>query len=109
MTLSGSSPFDLTGRVALVTGGNSGIGLGMAEGLAAHGADVAIWGTNPEKNERAIDVLSQYDVELLSIVCDVSDEDAVIQSMADTADELGRIDGCSSMPGSVAHRRASSR
>ena len=94
MTLSGTSPFDLTGRVALVTGGNSGIGLGMAEGLAAHGADVAIWGTNPEKNERAIDALSQYDVELLSIVCDVSDEDAVIQSMADTADELGRIDAC---------------
>ena len=92
MTLSDSSPFDLTGRVALVTGGNSGIGLGMAEGLAAHGADVAIWGTNSEKNERAIDVLSQYDVELLSIICDVSDEEAVVQSMADTADELGRID-----------------
>ena len=92
MTLSGSSPFDLTGRVALVTGGNSGIGLGMAEGLAAHGADVAIWGTNSAKSERAIDVLSQYDVELLSIICDVSDEQAVAQSMADTADELGRID-----------------
>lgn len=92
MTLPGSSPFDLSGRVALVTGGNSGIGLGMAEGLAAHGADVAIWGTNPEKNERAIDVLSQYDVELLSIVCDVSDEAAVIQSMAETTEEMGRID-----------------
>jgi NAD(P)-dependent dehydrogenase (short-subunit alcohol dehydrogenase family) len=92
MTLPGNSPFDLTGRVALVTGGNSGIGLGMAEGLAAHGADVAIWGTNPDKNERAVEVLSQYDVELLSIVCDVSDEAAVIQSMAETADELGRID-----------------
>lgn len=92
MTLPGNSPFDLTGRVALVTGGNSGIGLGMAEGLAAHGADVAIWGTNPDKNERAIEVLGQYDVELLSIVCDVSDEAAVIQSMAETADELGRID-----------------
>ena len=42
--MSSDSPFDLTGRVALITGGNSGIGLGMAEGLAAHGADVAIWG-----------------------------------------------------------------
>lgn len=92
MTLPGNSPFDLTGRVALVTGGNSGIGLGMAEGLAAHGADVAIWGTNAEKNERAIDALSQYDVELLSIVCDVSDEAAVIQSMAETVEELGRVD-----------------
>lgn len=86
------SPFDLTGRVALVTGGNSGIGLGMAEGLAAHGADVAIWGTNPDKNERAIERLGRYDVELLSIVCDVSDESAVVDAMAETVDELGRID-----------------
>ena len=92
MTLPAGSPFDLTGRVALVTGGNSGIGLGMAEGLAAHGADVAIWGTNPEKNERAIEHLGRYDVELLSVVCDVSDEQAVVQAMAETVEEMGRID-----------------
>jgi NAD(P)-dependent dehydrogenase (short-subunit alcohol dehydrogenase family) len=92
MTLPPGSPFDLSGRVALVTGGNSGIGLGMAEGLAAHGADVAIWGTNPDKNDAAIERLGRYDVELLSIVCDVGDEEAVVQAMADTVDELGRID-----------------
>ncbi|WP_394942932.1 SDR family NAD(P)-dependent oxidoreductase [uncultured Ilumatobacter sp.] len=90
--MSSDSPFDLTGRVALITGGNSGIGLGMAEGLAAHGADVAIWGTHSEKNERALDILSDYDVELLSIICDVSDEAAVIESMQETVDALGRID-----------------
>ncbi len=86
------SPFDLTGQVALVTGGNGGIGLGMAEALAQHGADVAIWGTNADKNDTAVDRLARYDVEVLSIVCDVGDETAVVAAMADTADELGRID-----------------
>jgi NAD(P)-dependent dehydrogenase (short-subunit alcohol dehydrogenase family) len=86
------SPFDLTGHVALVTGGNGGIGLGMAEALAHHGADVAIWGTNADKNDTAVDRLARYDVEVLSIVCDVGDETAVVAAMADTASELGRID-----------------
>ena len=89
-----ASPFDLTGHVALVTGGNSGIGLGMADALAAHGADVAIWGTNPDKNDAAIEQLGRHDVEVLSIVCDVGDEDAVVQAMADTVGELGRVDSC---------------
>jgi NAD(P)-dependent dehydrogenase (short-subunit alcohol dehydrogenase family) len=88
------SPFDLSGRVALVTGGNSGIGLGMADALAAHGSDVAIWGTNPDKNDAAIELLGRHDVELLSIVCDVGDEHAVVQAMADTIGELGRLDAC---------------
>ncbi|MEM8618422.1 MAG: SDR family NAD(P)-dependent oxidoreductase [Actinomycetota bacterium] len=87
-----SRSFDLSGRVALVTGGNGGIGLGMAEGLASHGADVAIWGSNAQKNDRAIDALGKYDVELLSIVCDVGDESAVVAAMADTVGELGRVD-----------------
>ena len=92
MSLPDRSPFDLGGHVALITGGNSGIGLGMAKGLAAHGADVVIWGTNPDKNDAAIDALGAYDGELLSIVCDVSDEPAVAQAMADSIDEMGRID-----------------
>ena len=57
--------FDLSGHVALVTGGNSGIGLGMAEGLAAHGADVAIWGTNESKNSAAAEQLAQHGTRVL--------------------------------------------
>jgi hypothetical protein len=94
MAVPSGSPFDLSGHVALVTGGNGGIGLGMADALAAHGADLAIWGTNPDKNDAAIEQLGRHDVELLSIVCDVGDEDAVVQAMTDTIGELGRIDSC---------------
>ena len=52
--------FDLTGRVALITGGNGGIGLGMAEGLASQGCEVSIWGTNDDKNAAALETLEAY-------------------------------------------------
>ena len=89
-----TSLFDLTGQVALVTGGNSGIGLGMAEGLAAHGASVAIWGTNPAKNTAAAATLRSYGGTVLDLVCDVGDQEAVISSMAATVEALGRVDSC---------------
>ena len=54
------NPFDLTNKVALITGGNSGIGLGMAKALAAAGADVAIWGTNAAKNTAARDEIARH-------------------------------------------------
>lgn len=88
------SPFDLSGHVAVVTGGNSGIGLGMAEGLAAHGATVCIWGTNPTKNEAAFERLSDLGGEVLSIVCDVGEEEAVAAAIASTVEAFGRIDSC---------------
>ena len=52
-----SKLFDLSGRVALITGGNGGIGLGMAEGLASQGCEVSIWGTNADKNAKALETL----------------------------------------------------
>ena len=89
-----ASLFDLRGHVALVTGGNSGIGLGMAEGLATHGAGVCIWGTNPDKNDAAVERLATHGTDIASIVCDVGDEDAVEQATAEMLASFGRIDSC---------------
>jgi NAD(P)-dependent dehydrogenase (short-subunit alcohol dehydrogenase family) len=94
-------PFDLTGHVALVTGGNGGIGLGMAEALAQAGADVAIWGTNPEKNARAEERLRSHGRRVLSRIVDVSSEQAVAAAMTETIAAMGRIDSCFANAGST--------
>ncbi len=88
------TPFDLSGKVALITGGNSGIGLGMARATAQAGADVAIWGTNKDKNAAAKAELEASGRRILTWECDVSDEGAVDACMAETIRVLGRIDGC---------------
>ncbi len=87
-------PFDLSGRVALITGGNGGIGLGMAEGLAQSGAQVCIWGTNPDKNAAALAKLSKIGPKVTAQVCDVADEQAVNAAFAETLSAHGRVDGC---------------
>ena len=86
--------FDLTGHVALVTGGNSGIGLGMATGLAQCGADVCVWGTNAERNEAAVEQLAGYGTRVRAMRCDVGDEPAVAAAFAATVDHFGRVDSC---------------
>ena len=89
------APFDLTGKVALVTGGNRGIGYGMAEALAASNAHVAIWGRKEAANKEAVEALSKLgagDVKAWSV--DVADETAVVDAMKATVDAFGRVDTC---------------
>ncbi|GAA6157643.1 SDR family NAD(P)-dependent oxidoreductase [Pyruvatibacter sp. HU-CL02332] len=87
------NPFDLTGKVALVTGGNGGIGLGMADAMAQSGADIMIWGTNEEKNKKAVAQLESHGRgKIAAMRVDVSDEDAVVSSMVKTVEQMGRID-----------------
>ena len=88
------SGFDLRGKVALVTGGNGGIGLGMAEGLAAAGADLVIWGSNAEKNAAAEKSLKRHGHRVLAQRCDVADEAQVESSFAAALQAMGRVDGC---------------
>ncbi|HEY2177052.1 MAG TPA: SDR family oxidoreductase [Caulobacteraceae bacterium] len=84
--------FDLTGKVALITGGNGGIGLGMAVGLAEAGASVAIWGQNPAKNAAAQEALEALGGEVLVQKVDVADESAVAAGVAETLERFGRLD-----------------
>jgi len=88
------SAFDLKGKSVLVTGGNSGIGLGMAEALAQAGAAVCIWGTNPDKNAAALAKLKAHGGKALALACDVGDEREVEQRFAETVAALGPLHGC---------------
>ena len=88
------APFNLEGKVALVTGGNGGIGLGMAEGLAQAGAAVEIWGTNPGKNAAALETLTAHGTAVSEQRVDVTDADAVNAAMQDLLARHGRLDAC---------------
>jgi 2-deoxy-D-gluconate 3-dehydrogenase len=87
-----SKMFDLTGRVALVTGGNGGIGLGMATGLAKAGATVMIAGRNGAKNEVAVAGLRALGARAESIAVDVTDPASITAMVEETAKRLGRLD-----------------
>ena len=86
--------FDLTGKAALITGGNSGIGLGMAEALAQAGAAVCIWGTNAEKNAAALKKIQSHGTKAIELECDVGDEQQVEQRFAETVAALGPLHAC---------------
>ena len=85
-------PFDLTGKVALVTGGNGGIGLGMADAMAQAGADIVIWGTNEEKNAAAKQALAKHGKRVSARKVNVASESEVVDGMKAAVAEMGRID-----------------
>jgi NAD(P)-dependent dehydrogenase (short-subunit alcohol dehydrogenase family) len=86
--------FDLSSRVAVVTGGNGGIGLGIAQALATQGCAVSIWGRNPEKNAQAVASIVDKGGKAAALVCDVADPASVNAAMKATLDAFGRVDGC---------------
>ena len=84
--------FDLTGKVAIVTGGNGGIGLGMARGLARAGASVVIAGRNQAKSESAAREVETLGAKALAIAVDVTDKNAVASMVEATLKTFGRLD-----------------
>lgn len=100
------APFDLTGKKVLITGGNSGIGLGMAEAVADAGADVVIWGTNPDKIAAAEASLKGRGVQALGLKADVASEADTAARFAETLEFLGHIDACFANAGVSSNRRA---
>jgi NAD(P)-dependent dehydrogenase (short-subunit alcohol dehydrogenase family) len=86
--------FDLRGHVAVVTGGNGGIGLAMSKGLARAGANVAVWGRDEGKNAAAVAEVAGLGVKAASFRCAVDDEAQVIEAMRATLTRFGRVDSC---------------
>ena len=86
------NPFDLSGRVAVVTGGNGGIGLGMARGMAAAGAAIVVGGRNQQKSAAAVADLVALGAKAVAVEVDVTDEASVAALIRRAAAEWGRLD-----------------
>ncbi|MET0680527.1 MAG: glucose 1-dehydrogenase [Burkholderiales bacterium] len=84
--------FDVTGKVAIVTGGNGGIGLGIARGLAQAGASIAVAGRNAQKNGTAVKELEALGAKAAAIQVDVRDETSCRAMVAGAVERFGRID-----------------
>lgn len=84
--------FDLSGKTALVTGANAGLGFAYARGLARAGADIMIWGRRQEMNEQAAAELEQFGGRVLSRCVDVASEAEVVAGVEDAVARLGRLD-----------------
>jgi 2-deoxy-D-gluconate 3-dehydrogenase len=84
--------FDLSGRVAIVTGGNGGIGLGMGRGLAGAGASVMVAGRNPEKNAVAVAELKGLGARAAAVEVDVTDPESCAAMVGSTVAAFGHVD-----------------
>ena len=87
-----TTDFDLTGKVAIVTGGNGGIGYGIAQGLAQAGADIVVAARQPAKNAQAITNLQALGVRALSVSTDVQDETSVQAMVEASVETFGHVD-----------------
>ncbi len=97
---------NLRGKVVVVTGGNSGIGLGMAEGCAKAGADVAVWSRRADRNAAARARLAAHGVRARGFGCDVGEEAQIVAAARATLGELGRIDACVASAGAPGYSKA---
>ena len=84
--------FDLSNKVAIVTGGNGGIGLGMVRGLASAGATIAIVGRNVDKTQAAVSEIEALGVVSQAVITDVTDSRAVVAMVKEVVSTLGGID-----------------
>jgi NAD(P)-dependent dehydrogenase (short-subunit alcohol dehydrogenase family) len=84
--------FDVTGKVAVVTGGATGIGFAIASALAANGARVAVWGVDAAQNVEARRRFGELNGDVIVLECDVAREDDVTSAMGRTLDRYGRVD-----------------
>ncbi len=86
--------FDLSGDVAIVTGGNGGLGLAYARGLVKSGAAVAVWGRNPDKNAAAVAELRDLGGDVEAFACDVTDEAQIEAAFGATLQRFDKVDSC---------------
>ena len=84
--------FDLSGKVAVITGGNSGLGLAFARGIARQGGDVVIWARNEEKNAAARQELEAYGVRVATRKVDVASESEIVAGYEAVMKDFGRVD-----------------
>ncbi|WP_396288336.1 SDR family NAD(P)-dependent oxidoreductase [Curtobacterium sp. KT1] len=101
-----TSPFDLTGRTALVTGGNQGLGRAFAFGLAEAGARVAIVGRSAERNARVAAEAADAAHDFVTITADITDGEQVLRMTEEAMTALGRIDVLVNNAGTCHHRDA---